>query len=136
MQQRECKEPESVAIKGTCRRLEGRVALVTGAAQGFGQAIAERLAAEGAMLALLDRQEGRLETVARSLEEAGATTVSLTADIANRSEVRGAVQQTAGRFGRVGRRCHRGPTGAGRRQCRENRCQCHRRRLLTEAHRT
>ncbi|HEY8741545.1 MAG TPA: SDR family NAD(P)-dependent oxidoreductase, partial [Chloroflexota bacterium] len=62
--------------KGTCRRLEGRVALVTGAAQGFGQAIAERLAAEGAMLALLDRQTERLAAVDRSLAEAGATTLT------------------------------------------------------------
>ena len=87
--------------KGTCRRLEGRVALVTGAAQGFGQAIAERLAAEGAMLALLDRQAGRLETVARSLAEAGATTVTLTADIASLAEVRAAVRRAAARFGRI-----------------------------------
>jgi NAD(P)-dependent dehydrogenase (short-subunit alcohol dehydrogenase family) len=86
---------------GTCRRLEGRVALVTGAAQGFGQAIAQRLAAEGALLALLDRQTDRVAAVAQRLAEEGAETVSVTADIARVAEVRDAVRLIADRFGRV-----------------------------------
>lgn len=85
----------------TCRRLEGRVALVTGAAQGFGQAIAERLADEGAALALLDLQAERLEAVARDLTEAGTPTLAVVADISRAAEVRGAVQQAADRFGHL-----------------------------------
>lgn len=86
---------------GSCRRLEGRVALVTGAAQGFGLAIAERLAAEGAALALLDRQADRLEAVAHSLAAAGADALALTADVVQSAAVHAAVDRTTARFGRL-----------------------------------
>ena len=86
---------------GTCRRLEGRVALVTGAAQGFGQAIAGRLAAEGAALALLDRQTERLTGVAQELAGSGAAPLLLPADIALSADVRRAVESTANRFGHI-----------------------------------
>jgi 3-oxoacyl-[acyl-carrier protein] reductase len=86
---------------GSCRRLEGRVALVTGAAQGFGLAIAERLAAEGAALALLDRQADRLEAVAHTLAAAGTDAVALTADVAQPAAVQAAVDRASARFGRL-----------------------------------
>lgn len=86
---------------GACRRLEGRVALVTGAAQGFGLAIARRLAAEGAALALLDRQADRLDTIAQSVVEEGAEALAVPADVAQASAVRAAVDRTLRRFGRI-----------------------------------
>jgi 3-oxoacyl-[acyl-carrier protein] reductase len=86
---------------GSCRRLEGRVALVTGAAQGFGLAIAERLAAEGAALALLDRQADRLEAATQTLEAAGVDALALTADVARAAAVRAAVDRATARFGRL-----------------------------------
>ena len=87
--------------KATCRRLEGRVALVTGAAQGFGQAIAQRLAEEGATLALLDRQAERLAAVAQAMAGSGAAALALPADIAQATEVRRAVEEAANRFDRI-----------------------------------
>ncbi|HEV7213693.1 MAG TPA: SDR family NAD(P)-dependent oxidoreductase [Chloroflexota bacterium] len=86
---------------GTCRRLEGRVALVTGAAQGFGLAIARRLAAEGAALALLDRQVERLAAVAQELTGPDAAPLVLPADVSQAADVRGAVERVADRFGRI-----------------------------------
>jgi NAD(P)-dependent dehydrogenase (short-subunit alcohol dehydrogenase family) len=52
-----------------CRRYEGRVAIVTGAAQGLGLVIARRLAEEGAAVVACDIQEERLKRAARELQE-------------------------------------------------------------------
>ena len=52
-----------------CRRYDGRVAVVTGAAQGLGRVIAKRLAEEGAKLVVCDIQEERLAVAARELQE-------------------------------------------------------------------
>src|SRR5436190_23092209 len=52
-----------------CRRYEGRVAIVTGAAQGLGLVIARRLAEEGADIVACDIQEERLRRAARDLQE-------------------------------------------------------------------
>ncbi len=52
-----------------CRRYEGRVAVVTGAAQGLGRVIAKRLAEEGAKLVVCDIQEDRLAVAAGELRE-------------------------------------------------------------------
>jgi len=54
-------------------QLEGRTALVTGASMGIGRAIAVRLAAEGARLAIAARREDLLEQVADGIEKAGGT---------------------------------------------------------------
>ena len=52
-----------------CRRYDGRVAVVTGAAQGLGRVIAKRLAEEGAKLVVCDIQEDRLAVAARELQD-------------------------------------------------------------------
>lgn len=60
------------------RTLEGRVVLLTGAAGGIGQAIARRFTAEGARLALADRDEDGLAALARALPDATVHPVDLT----------------------------------------------------------
>ncbi|MDP3137612.1 MAG: SDR family oxidoreductase [Burkholderiaceae bacterium] len=57
------------AVTTQCRRYEGRVAIVTGAAQGLGRVIARRLAEEGANVVLSDVQEDRVARTARLLQE-------------------------------------------------------------------
>lgn len=70
------------------RPLEGRTALVTGAASGIGAAIAEAYAAAGASLCLVDRAEGRaLDEVASRCEEAGVRVVTAVADVSVEADV-------------------------------------------------
>jgi 3-oxoacyl-[acyl-carrier protein] reductase len=80
-------------------RLDGHVALVTGAAQGIGRATAEVLAAAGAHLIVSDRQADRLQAVASALEGQGHKVVSAPADVTNRTQVQDMVQQGFKAFG-------------------------------------
>ena len=64
-----------------CRRYDGWVAIVTGAAQGLGRVIAKRLAEEGAKLVVCDIQEDRLAEAARELREETACRSSRSAVI-------------------------------------------------------
>jgi NAD(P)-dependent dehydrogenase (short-subunit alcohol dehydrogenase family) len=68
-------------------RLDGKVALVTGAAQGIGQAIAQALASAGARLIISDRQADKLAQTAAILEEEGGEVVHIAADVAMADEV-------------------------------------------------
>jgi len=81
------------------RGLLGNPFLVSGAAKGIGRGVAERLAAEGATLALLDRDGPALADLAEQLRAAGATVVPLPADVADESAVREAVERGAAALG-------------------------------------
>jgi acetoin reductase-like protein len=70
-----------------------RVALVTGAAQGIGRAIALRLAHDGYALTLVDLNTDGMETVLREIEHGNGTAVALTADLTNLKEIERVVQQ-------------------------------------------
>jgi 2,3-dihydro-2,3-dihydroxybenzoate dehydrogenase len=79
-------------------RLEGKTAIVTGAASGIGRAIAQRFSAEGAQLVLLDRDAGGLEQTAAALDQPAEISVT---DIADSSAVDAAVANIFKRFGRL-----------------------------------
>ncbi|MEV0284254.1 SDR family oxidoreductase [Kribbella sp. NPDC050820] len=76
-----------------------RIALVTGAASGIGAAIATRLAADGASVALLARRRDRLEKVAAQISEAGGTALVVPADVTEPGAVAEAAQLVQERFG-------------------------------------
>ena len=74
--------------------LAGQVALITGAGRGFGRAIAERLAAEGAAVALLSRSLSELDEVAEGIRAAGGTALGVRCDVTDTGSVQHAVRKT------------------------------------------
>jgi NADP-dependent 3-hydroxy acid dehydrogenase YdfG len=63
--------------------VKNKVVIITGASSGFGEAMAERFAREGARLIIMGRNKGRLESVEGLLKDLGADTVSVIGDINN-----------------------------------------------------
>ena len=82
-------------------RLSGRIAVVTGAANGIGRASALRLAREGAHLAVVDREGEALQAVGRAIEELGGPALAITADWTDAAAVREAFAAIRRRFGRI-----------------------------------
>lgn len=81
--------------------LEGQVAVVTGAAQGIGAACAERLAQDGAAVALWDVDDGRGQALAQALVDRGRRALYQHCNVADRNEVDAALATTLRAFGRV-----------------------------------
>jgi NAD(P)-dependent dehydrogenase (short-subunit alcohol dehydrogenase family) len=82
-------------------RLAGKIAVVSGAANGIGRASALRLAREGADLAVIDREADPLREVARAIEALGRRALAIAADWTDAAAVREAFAATRRTFGRV-----------------------------------
>ncbi|MCI7026771.1 MAG: SDR family NAD(P)-dependent oxidoreductase, partial [Clostridiales bacterium] len=89
--------------KASGGRLAGRVALITGAAQGFGRGIAEELAAEGAFIAAADLNYEGAQDLARELcEKYGkGRALAIAANVGDEDQVREMTQRTAVYFGGI-----------------------------------
>ena len=81
-------------------RFAGKVAVVTGAAQGIGYAVAMRLAREGGRVALVDRSD-LVEGVRQEAEAVGAEALAITADLETFAGATTAMDRARARFGRV-----------------------------------
>jgi 3-oxoacyl-[acyl-carrier protein] reductase len=82
-------------------RLVGEVALITGASQGIGRAVALRLASEGAAVAVLARNGINVRAVANEVTGAGGEAIPIVCDVTNRPQVHSAIKTVVERFGRL-----------------------------------
>lgn len=82
-------------------RLEGSVALVTGASSGIGEATARALAAQGSKVALVARRADRIEKLAQEIASNGQTALAIEADVTDQEQAISAVERTVGDFGRL-----------------------------------
>jgi NAD(P)-dependent dehydrogenase (short-subunit alcohol dehydrogenase family) len=83
------------------KRLEGRVALVTGAASGIGRATADRLADEGATVVITDVQDAAGEEAVAAIRERGGTAAFVHHDVTSEDDWRSAVERVIADHGRL-----------------------------------
>lgn len=91
--------PNYLPAPGTA--LDGKVALITGAASGIGEAVARIYAANGCRVALIDIDAARLEEVAADIAERGGEVLSLVGNVVEEDEVRAFFAATVARWGRI-----------------------------------
>lgn len=80
-------------------RLEGKIALVTGASRGIGRATAIRFGAEGAKVAVLARTVADLDRVVGEIETAGGTALAIPSDIGSADQIKAAVDKVVATYG-------------------------------------
>jgi len=85
-----------------CQRLKNRVAIVTGAAQGLGEALSYRLAKEGCNVTVADIKVEKLQEVAKRIEEEyGSKALAVKCDVTNEEDVKNMVEKTVETFGKL-----------------------------------
>jgi len=82
-------------------KLEGKVAIVTGAGQGIGKGIALKLAQEGADVVIADLNMETAEATAREIEGLGRKALAIKTDVSDSNQIKNMVDQTLAKFGTV-----------------------------------
>jgi NAD(P)-dependent dehydrogenase (short-subunit alcohol dehydrogenase family) len=83
------------------KKLDGKVALITGASKGLGKAMAVSLGAAGARIALVSRSVEKLNEAGRAVQDAGGDARVFQADVSEEEQVRKLERDVAGAFGKV-----------------------------------
>lgn len=82
-------------------RLDGKVAVITGAARGIGRAVAERLAAAGAQVVIADRDDAEAAAARLAIEEAGGKASAISLDVTDRDQIADVVERLYAAHGRI-----------------------------------
>jgi len=82
-------------------RVEGKVAIVTGAGRGIGKAIALALAEAGADIAVVARTREQIEQTAEEVQKLGRKALAIPTDVTQENQVKRAVDQTISQFGKI-----------------------------------
>ena len=82
-------------------KLKGRVALITGAAQGIGKSVALLLAQNGADIVVSDINLEKAEETAKEIESIGSKTIAIKVDVANLKDVERMVESILEKFGKI-----------------------------------
>jgi NADP-dependent 3-hydroxy acid dehydrogenase YdfG len=82
-------------------RLDGTVALITGASSGIGEATAKALAAQGAAVALAARRKDRLDQLAESIQATGGQALVIETDVTDQAQAQALVERTVAQLGRL-----------------------------------
>ena len=85
----------------TDKKFAGKIALVTGATSGIGQACALAFATAGARVACVGRKEAALQNVSEKIRSVGASALAIKADLSTEGEAERAVNETIGTFGGI-----------------------------------
>jgi 3-oxoacyl-[acyl-carrier protein] reductase len=83
------------------KKLEGKVSLITGAAQGIGEATALKFAREGAIVIVCDLQQAAVDAVVAKCQAEGAQAAGYVMDVTNRPQIDAIVADVKARFGRI-----------------------------------
>jgi NADP-dependent 3-hydroxy acid dehydrogenase YdfG len=82
-------------------KLDGKVAVITGASSGIGEATAEALAAEGATVVVAARREDRLEDLVERIEGNGSRALAVSGDVTDENQAHDLIRKAKEEFGRV-----------------------------------
>ena len=82
-------------------KLDGKVAVVTGASSGIGEATAEALAAEGATVVVAARREDRLAELTKRIEDNGGRVLAAACDVTDEAQAHGLIRKAEEEYGRV-----------------------------------
>lgn len=93
--------------------LAGRAMLITGGTDGLGLALAKRLAAEGASVAVCGREAERVSSAEAAFRDAGADALALRADVTRPEELQAFVDTAEARWGRIDGVVHNAGRGSG-----------------------
>ena len=93
------------------QELQGKVAVVTGAASGIGRGLADRFAAEGMRVVLADVEQPALEQAEREMRDAGAHVLAVRTDVSKAADVQALADRTMERFGKVHIVCNNAGVG-------------------------